>query len=280
MWIGLSYLYDILGPRLYVHVYKKLFGVSRRIVVTTLCGICRDCMPDHKGNRLKATPSGELGPEVIHLKDSKPAPARMDNARRNAAINLVASGISGGIGSALTNPLEVLKVRWQVTPANMRASGDMMGFAKEIVRNEGAWRALGAPGLSANAVAIGVSAIGRVGLYPSLRDALVSMRGGDTAKPTPADMFASGLAAGAIGYFVATPVFAQKTVIQAEAGLLDPATGLLTTGARQGFAPAARAGWVKGMLDVAKVGGVGALYKGSGPLVARGATLSAGNQLG
>ena len=48
----------------------------------------------------------------------------------------------------------------------------MLEFSKELVRTEGAWRSLGAPGLSANAVAIGVSAIGRVGLYPMLRDSL------------------------------------------------------------------------------------------------------------
>lgn len=225
--------------------------------------------PAAKRLRLQKTASGELGPE------DPPA-----GARRDALINLLASGVSGGFGSALTNPLEVLKVRWQVTPANMRASSTMMGFASELVKTEGVWRALGSPGLSANAVAIGVSAVGRVGLYPSLRDALVSARGGDVAKPSAGDMFASGLLSGAIGYFVATPVFAQKTIIQAEAGLLDAQTGLLTTGARAGSAPAAAGGWLKGLADVARSGGIGALYKGSGPLVVRGATLSAGNQLG
>ena len=199
---------------------------------------------------------------------------------RDALINLFASGISGGFGAALTNPMEVLKVRWQVTPASMRSATSMAGFASELVKSEGAWRGVGAPGLSANAWAIGVSSIGRVGLYPSVRDAIVTARGGDVAKPSPGDMFLSGLSAGALGYFVSTPIFAQKTLIQAEAGLLDPKTGLLTTGARTGSAPAAGDGWAKGLVRVAKAGGIGGLYSGCGPLVVRGATLSAGNQLG
>lgn len=224
--------------------------------------------------KLAKTASGELGKEV----PSTPKPGAKGN---EAVINLVASGISGGLAAALTNPLEVLKVRWQVTPASMRgSSASMTSFASELVKTEGAWRALGAPGLSANAAAIGLSAVGRVGLYPSVRDAFVTARGGDVAKPTPGDMFACGLLSGAVGYFLATPLFAQKTILQAEAGLLDPATGLLTTGARKGSPPAAGGGWLKGVLEVAKTSGVAGLYKGSGPLVVRGATLSAGNQLG
>ncbi|EOD17239.1 mitochondrial substrate carrier family protein [Emiliania huxleyi CCMP1516] len=191
------------------------------------------------------------------------------------ARGLFASFLSAGIGAAVTNPLELVKVRWQVTPESMRTATNMSGFASEIVAKEGVMR-----GISVNFMAIGVSAIGRVGLYPTVRDVFVGARGGDVAKPTPGDMFISGLLAGAIGYFIATPVFAQKTIIQAEAGLVDPKSGLLTTGAKAGSAPTSPNGWIAGMAAVAKKDGIGGWFKGSGPLVVRGATLSAGNQLG
>ena len=192
-------------------------------------------------------------------------------------------------------------MRWQVTPESMRTATTMSGFASEIVAKEGVMRGGGSaadalsphnltgscplsgvmlPGISVNFMAIGVSAIGRVGLYPTVRDVFVGARGGDVAKPTPGDMFISGLLAGAIGYFIATPVFAQKTIIQAEAGLVDPKSGLLTTGAKAGSAPTSPNGWIAGMAAVAKKDGIGGWFKGSGPLVVRGATLSAGNQLG
>ena len=164
---------------------------------------------------------------------------------RDALINLFASGISGGFGAALTNPMEVLKVRWQVTPASMRSATSMAGFASELVKSEGAWRGVGAPGLSANAWAIGVSSIGRVGLYPSVRDAIVTARGGDVAKPSPGDMFLSGLSAGALGYFVSTPIFAQKTLIQADLRS-QPATKALTV---QGFVGLAKAALAKGQVQ-------------------------------
>ena len=190
-------------------------------------------------------------------------------------MNLLASGVSGGIGAALTNPVEVLKVRYQVS----LGSGSMSSFACEIVQAEGFWRGFCTPGCSANAWFIGISSVGRVGLYPSIRDSIVAARGGDVAAPTGTDMFAGGLVAGAIGYGAATPVFAQKTVQQAEAGLCDAATGLLTTGARAGSAPTTPGGWPSGVARVVRDGGVAGAFKGASPLIVRGALISAGNML-
>ena len=80
--------------------------------------------------------------------------------RSKVLVNLLASGVSGGIGAALTNPLEVLKVRFQVSHAGAEVT--MRAFARGVVAAEGAGRGLCTPGLSANAGGIGVSSRGRV----------------------------------------------------------------------------------------------------------------------
>ena len=97
--------------------------------------------------------------------------------RSKVLVNLLASGVSGGIGAALTNPLEVLKVRFQVSPPGGGVT--MRAFARDVVAAEGAWRGLCTPGLSANAWFIGVSSVGRVGLYPYARDAFARARCGE-----------------------------------------------------------------------------------------------------
>ena len=66
----------------------------------------------------------------------------------DVAVNLLSSGMTGGVAAALFNPLDCLKVRWQVTPPGTAAS--MRAFAAQVVRSEGLWRGLWAPGLSAN----------------------------------------------------------------------------------------------------------------------------------
>ena len=56
--------------------------------------------------------------------------------RSKVLVNLLASGVSGGIGAALTNPLEVLKVRFQVSPPGGGVT--MRAFARDVVAAEGA----------------------------------------------------------------------------------------------------------------------------------------------
>ena len=190
------------------------------------------------------------------------------------AVNLLSSGMTGGVAAALFNPLDCLKVRWQVTPPGTAAS--MRAFAAQVVRSEGLWRGLWAPGLSANFWAVFVSSLGRVGLYPSVRDALVALRGG---RKTGLDMLLGGAVAGGLGYWLSTPIFQLKTRLQAEAGALDAASGVLLTGQRKGLPPSYPS-WLAGARAIAREGGARALLRGAGPLVARGAALSAGMQLG
>ena len=142
----------------------------------------------------------------------------MADQRKGFAINLLSSGFTGGLAVSVFNPLDCLKVRWMVAPAGSATS--MGGFAAGIVRSEGLWRGLWAPGLSANFCSIFISSMGRVGMYPTVRDSIVALRGGGGvgAGKSSLDMLLGGLIAGGLGYFISTPVMMMKTKLQADAG--------------------------------------------------------------
>jgi len=175
---------------------------------------------------------------------------------------------AGGLACALMNPLDTLKVRFQVDGA----ASSTRRFAARIVRAEGLWKGLYAPGLGANALAIGVSSAGRVGLYPYARDAVVEATGGERSAPA---MFAAGLGAGAAGYLASAPVFQVKTLAQAEAGAVG-GDGILTSGASAG----SRKKYASLASGLARLSRERALWRGAGTLTVRGAFLSAGMQLG
>lgn len=181
------------------------------------------------------------------------------------AISCLASGAAGGIAVAVMNPLDTLKVRYQVST---EASG-MQAFAKSIVSREGLVRGLWSPGIVANSLGIAISSMGRVGAYPYVRDLV-------PGEPSKLVMFCAGLVAGGIGYFASSPVYQVKTLAQAEAGIVEG--GLLVTGNRVGQKPVHHTRSLAASLgELAKNK---ALFRGSGALVIRGAFLSAGQQLG
>ena len=130
----------------------------------------------------------------------------------DVAAGLGAAGFAGGLSVAIMNPLDTLKVRYQVAtePRGMR------GFAGQILRREGLWRGLWLPGVNANFWGIGVSSVGRVGCYPYVRDGLLKAVG--ATEKHAGVMFVAGLLAGAVGYLVSSPVYQVKTLAQAEAG--------------------------------------------------------------
>ena len=190
----------------------------------------------------------------------------MTTSYYDVAAGLGAAGFAGGLSVAIMNPLDTLKVRYQVATD----PGAMRGFAGQILRREGLWRGLWLPGVNANFWGIGVSSVGRVGCYPYVRDGLLKAVG---LEKNAGVMFVAGLLAGAVGYLVSSPVYQVKTLAQAEAGLLE--NGVFATGASVGQAPR-YASLVQGLGTLKRDGH---LWRGAGALVVRGALLSAGMQV-
>ena len=191
----------------------------------------------------------------------------MTTSYYDVAAGLGAAGFAGGLSVAIMNPLDTLKVRYQVATE----PGGMRSFAGQIIRQEGLWRGLWLPGVNANFWGIGVSSVGRVGCYPYVRDGLLKAVDGEKNAGV---MFVAGLLAGAVGYLVSSPVYQVKTLAQAEAGLLE--NGVFTSGASVGKAPR-YASLLQGLGTLKRDGH---LWRGAGALVVRGALLSAGMQVG
>ena len=66
------------------------------------------------------------------------------------AHNLFASAVSGAAGMAMFNPLDCLRVRWQVARADAARARTAWRFAAEIARREGLVAGLWRPGLALN----------------------------------------------------------------------------------------------------------------------------------
>ncbi|KNC80070.1 hypothetical protein SARC_07558 [Sphaeroforma arctica JP610] len=112
----------------------------------------------------------------------------------------------------------------------------------------------------------------RYGLYPLARDT-TSYLLGETEK-SASSMFVAGLGVGAFAFMMGMPFYNAKTLLQAEAGLVD-AHGCLTSGARKGHARQYRhLGQV--LTQVYRSQGTSGLFRGLTPGVARGSLLSAG----
>eukprot|EP01052_Picozoa_sp_SAG31_P023483 SAG31_NODE_1938_length_6865_cov_15.342595_7_plen_92_part_00 len=74
------------------------------------------------------------------------------------------------------------------------------------------------PGIGANMCSFFVCGGFRQGLYPYFRDSLVVLSGGE--EKSAASMIIGGFGAGAIAFWMCTPFFQLKTLMQAEAGSL------------------------------------------------------------
>jgi hypothetical protein len=85
---------------------------------------------------------------------------------------------------AVTNPLDTLRCRWQVTGGSGQS---FVGFIKSITRTEGIWKGFWRPGLPPNMVAMGFAIGGRNGFYPTFRDGIGTLSGG-TEKVGPTGM--------------------------------------------------------------------------------------------
>ncbi|CAE7316082.1 Mitochondrial brown fat uncoupling protein 1 [Symbiodinium microadriaticum] len=124
--------------------------------------------------------------------------------------NTLAAAMAGWVQPAIFNPVDCLRIRWQV-------SVDETTFAKftaELLRKEGLWQGLWRPGLPFNMCAVAVSQGLRMGLYPTARDALQTLLPSDGQKSSAA-MIGAGLMSGSFAYFTGAPLWLVKTRMQA-----------------------------------------------------------------
>eukprot|EP00747_Dinoflagellata_sp_TGD_P193814 gnl/TRDRNA2_/TRDRNA2_60493_c0_seq1.p1 gnl/TRDRNA2_/TRDRNA2_60493_c0~~gnl/TRDRNA2_/TRDRNA2_60493_c0_seq1.p1 ORF type:complete len:292 (+),score=38.62 gnl/TRDRNA2_/TRDRNA2_60493_c0_seq1:39-878(+) len=168
--------------------------------------------------------------------------------------------MSGATSAGVFNPLDTLRIRWQLSAA--AAESSIVSYAYRVVADEGFVAGLWRPGVLASMLSIGTSTGIRIGMYPYLRD----MISADPKRKTAGVMFGAGLFAGGIGYWLACPFFQVKT--QMQASLLQPGRGGGTSGV------------LASLQEIWSSGGAPALYRGSSPLVVRGAFFTAGQTLG
>ena len=178
------------------------------------------------------------------------------------AAQFLCAGTAASISSFLYNPLDCLRIRWQVAPhAVTDASGGLLRYGSHIVRSEGLVSGLWRPGLAANVSGMFLSAAIRFSSYEHVRDALIFRYGdcdnnldGKSSKHA-GHMVAAGLVCGAFAYFVTAPFHLLKTLRQAEKG--------------------------KPGMDVwGKMGEVNNVIKGAAPVSLRGALFTAGQMIG
>jgi len=186
---------------------------------------------------------------------------------------------AAGTATGLFNPLDTLRVRWQLIPVLSGSSASspaaaavpppaartsLLRFAGSIVASEGFFSGLWRPGVFATMLSMGTSCGIRMGSYPYLRDWVA----GNSTNKTPLLMFGTGLFAGGVGYWVSCPFFQAKTRLQV-ATILQPEGRAVGPG-----------GVLGEMGTIWREGGVASLFRGASPLVVRGSLFSAGQTLG
>lgn len=187
---------------------------------------------------------------------------------------------SGAVTTAVYNQLDCLRVRWQTVPlteAQNISSRGILHFASHIIKTEGLIQGLWKPGITANAIAMGSSSALRFGFYEGVRDALhfsslASQQGDHHEKQTQKKgihMFIAAFSCGAVAYFVTSPLHIIKTKIQAGRNKMDRNI------TQQGTAPG-RTGLLENLRIIFNKEGFTGLWRGSSPVAARGALLTAG----
>mmetsp|Transcript_2540 Transcript_2540/g.4966 ORF Transcript_2540/g.4966 Transcript_2540/m.4966 type:complete len:307 (-) Transcript_2540:105-1025(-) len=189
------------------------------------------------------------------------------------ARNLAAGTLSGCSVVMTFNPLDCLRIRWQVSKHSQADS--LWSFSRQIIKTEGFWGGLWRPGLLSNGASASVSVGTRLGSYELIRDSIISQMGHQGKHPTV--MWFSGLIPGLVGYWVSTPLWQVKTRIQAEAGVLKD--GIYVTGARAGKPPE-MTNLIEGLAFIIKNEGFVKLYRGATALMFRGGMMSSGQFLG
>mmetsp|Transcript_4475 Transcript_4475/g.12440 ORF Transcript_4475/g.12440 Transcript_4475/m.12440 type:complete len:369 (-) Transcript_4475:63-1169(-) len=204
------------------------------------------------------------------------------SATNNTAAKVIAAGAAATISSGLYNPLDCLRVRWQVaSKSDPATSRGIFRFGMDIVKSEGVIKGLWRPGLTSNITAMCLSNAARFGAYENVRDALVSLSAGGelrSEKKSAMHMLTAGVICGAVGYAWITPFVLVKTMIQAEKGVMGP-NGVYLTGSRAGKGAYVQH-LVSGAVRLAQDNGLMSLFRGTLPLSARGALFTSGQFMG
>ncbi|XP_031837084.1 mitochondrial 2-oxoglutarate/malate carrier protein [Nomia melanderi] len=169
-------------------------------------------------------------------------------------INFIIGGVSGAIGQSATHPLDVIKVRMQLSKASF---GETL---REILHGVGIRGFY--VGWTAGLLRQLIYSTARLGMYTTLYD-MSQQQFGRLNYPT---MISIGMISGLVGSFISTPTDLVLVRMIADVKL-PPAK---RWNYRNGFA---------GLIGIAKRDGVRALWRGATPTMIRGAVVN-GTQLG
>eukprot|EP00947_MAST-08B_sp_MAST-8B-sp1_P004227 g4227.t1 len=178
---------------------------------------------------------------------------------RTVGLNMLASSTCAGFVVALFNPLDCLRIRWQIASADVQVKSlGQTRYALQVVSREGLVK-----GGDADATANAHTG----GNHANANSANANGGGGGGQKKGGGTMFLAGLLAGGVGYGLANPLWLMKTQLQGALGAGRP--------------PPYGGSGARGLWEVARgQGGIAALYRGAPMLVVRGALMNSGNTLG
>jgi dicarboxylate transporter 10 len=164
----------------------------------------------------------------------------------------LAAATASAVASGLFNPLDSLRVRWQVQPHSVNIT--ILQFGQNILEKEGLIHGLWRPGLAANISGMAIASGIRFGNYEYVRNAM-----GSDKKTW--HMAVAGLLCGGVAYAVTTPLHLIKTRLQ-------------------GQAPSNSSTWRALVQVVHSSGRLTSLYQGWLPLAFRGSLFTAGQFVG
>ena len=170
---------------------------------------------------------------------------------RDPCAEVLASGLGAALTDTMFNPLEIIKVRRQLSGSR----SETIPVAASAIWRHGGIQLLWTPGLQATWLrSFGVTGL-RVGLYPSVRNSI----GGDSTEAVGRKA-AAGMMTGAISAAVANPIDMVRTRIHAQ--VAGPTRYASTLAAATSI--------------VSSEGGVTALWRGLSATVSRQILLSGG----
>ena len=181
----------------------------------------------------------------------------------------IAAGVGCSIADGSLNALEVTKIKLQLDCMDNPYYGQSpRALMRQVVAEDGVWRGLMEPGLSATILRSCTYVAFRIGLYSTVRDVITEGR-----PATFSDQLLAGAVTGGIGSALFCPIDVVRVRQQADAGKLSNSTGLLQTGLRKGRAPR-HTRTLSAFSEILRRDGALGLYQGAQFTVARAALLS------
>lgn len=176
-----------------------------------------------------------------------------------------------------TNWADHIKVRMQSAAVSESAKpylGGLLHTARRLLTEEGLW-SLYTTGMSASIMREASSQACRLGMYPAARDIVGKLYGsGKGANSGIAAKLSAGIGLGALSAVVASPFDLVRIRLQAEGGRVAADGKLIQTGLLEGLAPRLH-GTAQTFATIVRENGLGALWRGLGVNVLRGALMTA-----